>query len=308
MPTEVFLMVLGAAVVHATWNALVKTDGDRLSLIKSMSATQVVLSVLLIPYVSVPSWDSWPYLLASSIFNTGYMLLLNRAYGKGDLSVVYPVARGVAPLVVAIVSVAVLGEHLSYAGQCAVLLIGVGFTSPALVHRPASCADLRPIALAFATGAFIAAYTIVDGLGARAAGSGHGYMIWLSLATSLLIIGCVRWLQRDRCVPIAQRTRIVGLAAGIMSYGSSWIVIWALTPRTAGTCLGPARDGGGFRGGLQRCLSVLKESLSLSRLASVCDTSCLAPPSSSSPDRGDRSIGACRAFSGTTRARGVKHV
>ena len=305
MPTEVFLMVLGAAVVHATWNALVKTDGDRLSLIKSMSATQVVLSVLLIPYVSVPSWDSWPYLLASSIFNTGYMLLLNRAYGRGDLSVVYPVARGVAPLVVAIVSVAVLGEHLSYAGQCAVLLIGVGITSLALVHRPASCADLRPIALAFATGAFIAAYTIVDGLGARAAGSGHGYMIWLSLATSLLIIGCVRWLQRDRCVPIAQRTRIVGLAAGIMSYGSSWIVIWALT--LAPLALVSALRETGVVFAVIIGVVVLKE-FSACRGWHQSRQRCLAPPSSSSPDRGHRSIGACRAFSGTTRARGVKHV
>ena len=110
MPIEVFLMVLGAALVHATWNALVKTDGDRLSLIKLMSATQIFVSLVFIPFVSVPSLASWPYLVASSVFNTGYMLMLNRAYGAGDLSLVYPIARGVAPLAVAVVSISILGE------------------------------------------------------------------------------------------------------------------------------------------------------------------------------------------------------
>ena len=112
------------------------------------------------------------------------MLMLNRAYGAGDLSLVYPFARGVAPLAVAVVSITVLGENLSYANQGAVLLIGLGITSLALTQRPTSLIDLRPFLFALATGAFIAAYTIVDGLGARAAGSAHGYMIWLSLVTS----------------------------------------------------------------------------------------------------------------------------
>src|SRR3954447_7415461 len=191
MPIEVFLMVLAAALVHAVWNALVKTDADRLSLIKLMSTTQVVVSVLLIPFFSVPSADSWPYLVASSALNTGYMLMLNRAYGAGDLSLIYPFARGVAPLAVAAVSITYLGEKLSYANQGGVLLIGLGITSLALTQRPTSLVDLWPILFALATGAFIAAYTIVDGLGARAAGSAHGYMVWLSLITSVLIIASV---------------------------------------------------------------------------------------------------------------------
>ena len=197
MPIEVFLMVLGAALVHATWNALVKTDGDRLSLIKLMSA-----SLVFIPFVSVPPLASWPYLVASSVFNSGYMLMLNRAYGAGDLSLVYPIARGVAPLAVAVVSISILGENLSHANQGAVLLIGLGITSLALVQRPTRLTNLRPFLFALATGAFIAAYTIVDGLGARVAGSAHGYVIWLSLVTSLLIVNGVQWLQQGRSLPL----------------------------------------------------------------------------------------------------------
>ena len=130
------------------------------------------------------------------------MLMLNRAYGAGDLSLVYPIARGVAPLAVAVVSISILGENLSYANQGAVLLIGLGITSLALVQRPTRLMDLRPFLFALATGAFIAAYTIVDGLGARVAGSAHGYVIWLSLVTSLLIVNSVQWLQQGRSLPV----------------------------------------------------------------------------------------------------------
>ena len=270
MSVEVFLMVLCAALVHATWNALIKTDGDRLSLIKLMSATQVVVSLVFIPFVSVPSIDSWPYLIASSVFNTGYMLMLNRAYGTGDLSLIYPIARGVAPLAVAVVSIAVLGENLSYANQGAVLLIGLGITSLALTQRPTRLIDLRPFLLALATGAFIAAYTIVDGLGARASGSAHGYVIWLSLVTSILIVGCVHWLQQGRGWRVAQRTRTAGIAAGMMSYASSWVVIWALT--LAPLALVSALRETGVVFAVIIGVAVLKEPLSLSRLASVATT------------------------------------
>ncbi len=270
MSVEVFLMVLCAALVHATWNALIKTDGDRLSLIKLMSATQVVVSLVFIPFVSVPSIDSWPYLVASSVFNTGYMLMLNRAYGTGDLSLIYPIARGVAPLAVSVVSIAVLGENLSYANQGAVLLIGLGITSLALTQRPTRLIDLRPFLLALATGAFIAAYTIVDGLGARASGSAHGYVIWLSLVTSILIVGCVHWLQQGRGRRVAQRTRTAGIASGMMSYASSWVVIWALT--LAPLALVSALRETGVVFAVIIGVAVLKEPLSLSRLASVATT------------------------------------
>jgi drug/metabolite transporter (DMT)-like permease len=229
MPTEMFLMVLGAALVHATWNALVKTDRDRLALIRVMSLTQLVLSLCLVPFVTVPAPESWPYLAASTVLCTGYMLFLNRAYQVADLSLVYPLARGAAPFIVAVVSVWLLGEQLSQTGILAILLIGLGITSLILARGVASLRDWRPILLALVTGSFIGSYTIADGLGARAAGSAHGYMIWLSLITALLTVGCISWLQRDRRTALSQRSRNAGIAAGIMSYGSTWVVIWALT-------------------------------------------------------------------------------
>jgi drug/metabolite transporter (DMT)-like permease len=270
MAIEVFLMVLGASLVHATWNALVKADSDKLALIKMMSSTQIGVSLCLIPYVRVPVADCWPFLLASSALNTGYMLMLNRAYQSGDLSLVYPFARGVAPLAVAIVSVVALGERLTHANQVAVVFIGLGVTSLALSQRPTSLTDVRTLAFALATGVFIAGYTIVDGLGARAAGSAHGYMVWLSLITAIAIIACAHRLQRGRREPISRRTRNAGIAAGIMSYGSSWVVIWAFTHAPLALVSALRETGVAFA--VVIGVVILKERLNLSRLTSIATT------------------------------------
>jgi drug/metabolite transporter (DMT)-like permease len=270
MPIEVFIMVLGAALVHATWNAVVKAVDDRLSLIEIMSATQIVVSLCLIPFIAVPPANCWPFLLASSVLNTGYMLMLNRAYQSGDLSLVYPIARGVAPFVVAIVSTVALGQTLTYANQLAILLIGLGITSLALSRSRSGLIDLRSLPLAMATGIFIAGYTIVDGLGAKVAGSAHAYMVWLSLVTSIVIVACTRWLQQGRRVPIDGRTRKAAVAAGVMSYGSSWVVIWALT--LAPFALVSALRETGVAFAVLIGIVILKERLSLSRFASIATT------------------------------------
>ena len=177
MTADVFAIVLGAALVHATWNALVKADSDRLGSIQVMAVTQLLLSLVLLPFVAQPAVESWPYVLANTVLTTSYTLLLERAYRSGELSLVYPLARGVVPLLVAAVSIGLLGERLDALGQAAVLLIALGVTSLALAHGAGGLRDRRAVLLSLATGAFIATYTIVDGFGARAAGTANGYMV-----------------------------------------------------------------------------------------------------------------------------------
>jgi drug/metabolite transporter (DMT)-like permease len=273
MPIDVFLMVLGAALVHALWNALIKTDGNRLGLIKLMSLTQLCLSLCLLPFVAVPAADSWPYLAASMLFSTAYMLSLNQAYAEGDLSLVYPLARGATPVLVAIISIFVLGEQLSRISQLAILLIGAGITSLALTHG-IGINSRRPVLLALRTGAFIAGYTIFDSLGARASGNVHGYMVWLSLLTSILIVALAHGMQRDlqpaSGTPISTRSRRAGIASGLLSYGSSWVVIWALT--LAPMALVSALRETGVVFAVIIGVVILKEPVNLSRLASIMTT------------------------------------
>lgn len=267
MPIDVFLMVLMAALLHASWNALVKADGDRLALIKVLSSTQLVLSLCLVPFVSAPAPDSYPYIAASGILNIGYMLFMNRAYQAGDLSLIYPLARGVAPLVVAGISIWFLGEQLSHAGKFAILLIALGVASLALARGIAHVRDLRPVLLALTTGGFIASYTIVDGMGARAAGTAHGYMVWVSLVAACLTVGSIHWLQRGRRDRIGQRSLVNGIASGVISYTSSWMVIWAMT--LAPIALVSALRETGVVFAVIIGVVVLKERLNLARLLSI---------------------------------------
>jgi drug/metabolite transporter (DMT)-like permease len=227
--TDVFLIVIGSALVHAIWNALIKGGGDRLALIKVFALSHVALSLALLPFFPLPTHEAWPYLVAGAVCSTGYMLLLNQAYQAGDLAFVYPLARGTAPLIVAVVSIAFLGQELGYVGQLGILLIGLSITSLALTRRTTEIRELRPVVFALATGCFTAAYTILDGLGARIAGTAHGYMICSSLTTAILTLGCVQYLRRGPITAISGKSSSAGIASGLMSYGAYWVVIWAFT-------------------------------------------------------------------------------
>ncbi len=270
MPIEVFLMILASALLHATWNAVVKSDGDRATLLQVFAATQLALSLCLLPFVAVPARESWPYVAASPLLGVAYLLLLNRAYHIGDLSLVYPLARGVAPLIVAVISVSLLGEHLSHASQIAVLFIGLGITSLALTRGAAGLRDLRPSLLALGTGGLIAGYTILDGLGVRAAGSPHGYMVWAQMIMALLTLVAARWLQQGRRIPVSARSIRAGIISGAISYVSAWLVMWAFA--LAPIALVSALRETGIVFAVIIGVVFLKERLNLARLASIAMT------------------------------------
>jgi drug/metabolite transporter (DMT)-like permease len=268
MTTAVFLMILAAALVHAAWNALVKADGDRIALVKAMFLTQFICSTCLIPFVPFPARQSWPYLCAGAVLGTGYMLFLNWAYRMGDLSHVYPFARGTAPLIVAIISAACLGEQMGPTGEVAVVLIAIGVVSLAMTRGGAGFREPRPVLLSLAASGFVAGYTIADALGARSAGSPHGYMAWGTLLYAVLVAGCFQILHRNHKGHPAGRTRRNGIISGLMSYGSSWIAIWAFTLAPIALVSALRETSTVFA----VVIGVLKERLSLSRWASIAAT------------------------------------
>jgi drug/metabolite transporter (DMT)-like permease len=270
MATDVFVLVLCAAFVHAAWNAVVKAGDDRLSLIKIMSGTQFVLSLVLLPFVPVPPMSAWPYLIASAFVNIGYMMFLTQAYRTGDLSHAYPLSRGIAPLLVAAISMFLLGEQLSLASQIAILLIGGGITSLSLTRGVEGLRDLRMVGFALGTGGFIAVYTILDGLGARAAGSAGAYVVWVSLVGAILMVSAVHRLQRSSRKPISRWTLKAGIATGLTSYVSAWIVIWAMTEAPIPLVSGLRETSIIFAVAIG--IVFFKERLNLARLASIMTT------------------------------------
>ena len=229
MTTTVFLAVLLAAALHATWNALVKGAGDKDVAMLMMVAGQGVAAVAVLLVVPSPAPESWPYIALAMVLHTGYQIFLAAAYRAGDLTQVYPIARGSAPLMVAAISVLFLGVVLSAVETAAVVLIALGIVSLALVRRADGLRNGRAVILALVTGCFITAYSLADGLGARAAGTALGFFGWAALLNTLAFALYVALLQRGAYRAVTRSALAAGLLSGPASFIAYAIAVWAFT-------------------------------------------------------------------------------
>ncbi|HUF55673.1 MAG TPA: DMT family transporter [Thermohalobaculum sp.] len=228
MSLGVFIAVLAAAALHATWNALVKGGVD-----KALGMTAVVLgsglfALAALPLVATPAPESWPYVVASIALHLGYQLFLLMSYRIGDLTQVYPIARGTAPLIVAAFSVTVLGVELARLELAGVIVIGTGIISLSLVRRRDGLRNPRAAATAVVTGCFIAAYSLVDGTGARAAGTGVGFYGWVAAGNALAMLVFAA-LARPRLLRALPQAAGVAVAGGGASFAAYALVVWAFT-------------------------------------------------------------------------------
>ena len=230
MTTTVFLAVLLAAALHAGWNAVVKAGEDRLVSITVVTLFSALGGLLAIPLVGVPQAQALPWLGLSVVLHTGYRIFLARAYEAGDFGQVYPLARGSAPLVVAIAGLALIGEAVrpgAFAGI--IVLCGGVMVMTFRGGRLAAGLGLHASAMALVTSLFIAGYTLADGLGARANQSAHAYAAWLFFLDGIVIWIIVGWMRGRHLLRAAGRHWKAGLAAGLMSVVAYWIAIWAMT-------------------------------------------------------------------------------
>jgi drug/metabolite transporter (DMT)-like permease len=228
MDPIVLSLVLAAALLHACWNALVKVGGDPFVRLAVVNAVGGLCTLPLLFLVDPPARASWPYLVGSVIVHHGYYLALAYGYRFGDLSHVYPVARGIAPPLVALVAWAFAGESIGPLGLLAILVISGGIVSLAFTDDGRLVA-LRPLAFGLLTGITIAAYTLFDGLGGRAAGDVLGYIAWLFVFNAVPFSVLVAWRYRRRLGPALAacwRPAALGGALLVIAYG---LVIWAMS-------------------------------------------------------------------------------
>ncbi|MGB0497056.1 MAG: EamA family transporter [Rubricella sp.] len=228
MSIGVFLAVLCAALLHASWNALVKVSADRLVLLAVLKVTTTVVAVASIPFISIPPVEAWPYIAASVVIHTAYFLFLTISYRFGNLSQVYPVSRGAAPLLVAGFAVVVLGETLELQASIALLLISCGIMSLVFSEKGA-IGQPKAVGAALATGCFIAGYTVADGAGARLTQDALSYILWLNVFNGIPIILIAAALRRGELVPQARQVWKGGALSAIISLAAYWIVLWAST-------------------------------------------------------------------------------
>ena len=245
--TAVLLAVLASALLHATWNAMVKSRADPLIGIAWLSVGSGVAAGLALPFLPFPPAAAWPFILASTAIHTVYNLMLATAYSHGDFSRVYPIARGAAPLMVTLFSLAFLDEDLGSRALIAIGLILLAILGVAHERKTGRRAGERPAigsgtsgasggasggdrSLLFAglTAVAIAGYTIADGLGGRAAGDPIPYIFWLFFIDAWPTILIIAWLRRGRFLQTPRGDVVHSLAGGLLSMLAYGIVIWAM--------------------------------------------------------------------------------
>ena len=223
--TVLVLLVVGcAAILHASWNAVLRGGADKqwsMTLMMLAIAGITAIGAIFLPW---PNAESWPYVIASAIIHIGYNLSLVRTYRAGDLVQTYPISRGSSPLLVTLGAAVFAGEAVSLAAAIGIALVSGGILSLALQGRGIR-ADFLPAALI--TGVLIGAYTVVDGIGVRLSGNSLSYvnamfLLW-SVSAPLLYFG-----MRSRPPPYTRTQTMMALAGGLVSLLAYGMVIWAM--------------------------------------------------------------------------------
>ena len=242
MPSEIVAIVLVAALAHASWNALVKSDDDRLVTLGAVNAVRFLLCIPIVLALPLPARASWPYLAASAILHVGYYTFLISAYRYGDLSKVYPLARGLSPLLVAAGAFVLAGERLGPIALTGVAVACAGIASVsfgggdgarqargdrgdlAQAHH-----DRRGIVFAAGTALFIAAYTVTDAMGARLSGGAMGYVAWLAILDGLPMLVAAAALRRGALAHHLAARMWKSAAGGALQLAAYGLVVWALS-------------------------------------------------------------------------------
>jgi drug/metabolite transporter (DMT)-like permease len=216
--------VMGAAILHASWNAALRGGSDRLWSMTLMMIAIVIVSAIALLFVPWPNAASWPYVIASAIIHTGYNLSLVRTYRSGDLGQTYPISRGSSPVLVALGAAVFAHESLTVASSIGIALVSGGILSLAFQGKRVR-ADF--LLAAFTTGVLIGAYTVVDGIGVRLSGNSAAYATSMFLLWSITMPPIYYAMRRKPPAYTTPQTAIA-LTGGMVSILAYGIIIWAM--------------------------------------------------------------------------------
>ena len=228
METTTFLLVLLAALLHASWNALVKTTNDRLLTIASIHLIAAMAGIGLIFNTSPPNSASYPYIALSTVIHWGYYIFLAGAYRVGDLSQVYPIARGCAPLLVAGAGILLAKEYLTGFALGGISLACFGIVLLSCEKGLPWKENRKLLIFGFATGLSIALYTVVDGLGVRQSGEPLAYIGWLLMIEGLTFSSFIYLLRRQELFQHWKLGWSRLVFGGLTSAGAYGIVVYVM--------------------------------------------------------------------------------
>jgi drug/metabolite transporter (DMT)-like permease len=230
MDPFVFAAVLFAALCHASWNTLLKIRLDPFAANALITVASGLIALAALPFAGIPPIVSWPWVAGSIILHLAYYYGLTEAYRTGDLSQVYPIARGAAPLMTAVISTTVLGEDIGLYGWIGILALVSGvFLLSIRGGRDLSRIDRRAVGFAFFTAITICGYSLTDGVGARVSGNAHAYAAILFILDGTCMAVFALWRRGQSILTEARIYWKTGLFGGALSVTSYWIAIWAMT-------------------------------------------------------------------------------
>ena len=225
MTLPIIATILTAALLHAVWNAIVKTATDRTTTLGLVAFGHVIPGAVMVVLLPLPSAESFIYIVLSTIVHFAYFYLLGRAYQHGDLSVVYPIARGIVPVLVSLWAWLLLGEVLPFAVWCGIALIITGILlSSWKVLR--SGVGTSALVLSLGTGFCISIYSLVDGVGVRISGNTLSYWAWGAFL-HLFIASFAGWRRRQTLMHLPFQIWAMGIAGGMVSMTAYGLVLYA---------------------------------------------------------------------------------
>jgi drug/metabolite transporter (DMT)-like permease len=230
MDPFVFAAVLFAAACHAGWNATIKGGLDPLATTVLISIGAAIVAAVFLPVVGLPAAAAWPWCGASVLIHLAYFAALIESYRAGDMGQVYPIARGSAPLMTALVTTAFIGERLGVLGWSGIVLLVAGVIWLSLRGgRDLARLDKKAVGFALFTAVTICAYSVVDGVGARHAGSANAYSValFVGIGPIMAIYALIR--RGPEVIAAMGRHWGLGLAGGTLQLGAYGIAIWAMT-------------------------------------------------------------------------------
>lgn len=228
MEAPVIFALLGAALLHASWHALIKKSSDQLIGLAGMNVFSSGVAALALPFAAVPEPLVWKVLLLSVVLHNGYKIGLARIYRHGDLSQAYPLARGFSPILATMIAFFALDELPTVYQLLGIVLICGGILAMRLDEKA-----LRPgmglLSAAFLTGLMVAAYTVLDAYGARISGDWLSFLIWLMFLDGLAFVGLISLIRGRTLWTTVATEWPVTLISGFLGVSAFTIFLWALS-------------------------------------------------------------------------------
>ncbi len=227
MSASLVALVLGAAFLHALWNAVVKGAGDKAIILGLIALGHVVPGIVVVVLVPSPGWAIWPYVVASTVIHWGYYYFLNVAYRLGDLSVMYPIARGLAPVMITLGAQVWIGETVPPLAWVGILTVSGGI----MVLTRGVFSGALPMAglmAALAVAVMVASYSLVDGVGVRLSTNALAYVGWL-FVFEIIVAVFIFSTRFDRLRAVSPRVVALGFLGGVISGAGYGLVLYAKT-------------------------------------------------------------------------------